>query len=177
MDQWIQRNCDNSIASNPDDEKSYRSSIRQWKNRSGRKTSADMKYWKPASVLERYLGQIDDATIENIGTEREGLRSKLNIECHEAVVTRCEMPYRCERTLLDPTPRSQYLLTHQLIERLFIDNSDCPNLRQFVTTEETYEKFCVKAYMEAQFLDLLNVPILQRNLFAELGKYEDGNNP
>ncbi len=80
------------------------------------------------------------------------------------------MPLICERTLLDPTPRSQYLLTHQLIERLFIDSSNCPNLLPHVTKEEMYTKFCAKAYMEAQYLDLLDVPILQRGLFGELSK-------
>lgn len=143
--------------------------VRQWKNRSGGKTSGNMGYWKPTSVIEYHLGKIDHETLDNIGNEKEGLWGILNVECQEAVVNRCEIPHVCERTLLDPNPRSQYLLTHQLIQRLFIDNSDCPNLRQFVTLEETYAKLCTKAYMEAQYLDLLDVPILQRDLFAELG--------
>lgn len=145
--------------------------VRQWKNRSGAKPN--MQYWKHASVLENHLSQIDHETIESIGTEKEGLWEMLNVECQEAVINRCEIPYICERTLLDPTPRSQYLLTHQLIQRLFIDNSDCPNLKSFVTEEKTYEKLCTKAYMEAQFLDMLDVPILQRDLFAELGEFEN----
>lgn len=146
--------------------------VRQWKNRSGAKTGANLEYWKPASVLESYLSQVDHATLNNIGNEKEGLWGILNAECQEALVNRCEIPYICERTLLDPTPRSQYLLTHQLIQRIFVDNSDCPNLRPFVTKEEQYAKLCTKAYIEAQYLDLLDVPILQRDLFSELGELQ-----
>lgn len=172
IDQFIQRNCDKTIDLNPGEEEFCMALVRQWKNRSGAKTSANMKYWKPASVLEARLSEIDQATLDSIGTEKEGLWKVLNVECQEAVVNRCEIPYICERTLLDPTPRSQYLLTHQLIQRIFIDNSDCPNLRSFATDEEMYEKLCTKAYVEAQFLDLLGVPILQRDLFAELGEFQ-----
>jgi len=130
-----------------------------------------MEYWKPTIVLQNYLDMMDDNTIENIGNEKEGLWGKLNAQCQNALASRCEIPYICERTLLDPTPRSQYLLTHQLFQRILIDNADCPNLRSFVTEEDTYTKLCTKAYMEAQYLDLLDVPINQRDLFAELGEF------
>lgn len=167
VNQWIQSNCE----ANSNEEKFCKSLIRQWKNRSAGKSMANMEYWKPAFVLQNQLNQIDDETLENIGEEKEGLWGKLNGECQEALVNRCEIPYICERTLLDPTPRSQYLLTHQLFQRLILDNTDCPNLRSLVTEEETYAKFCTKAYMEAQYLDLLNVPINHRDLFAELGEF------
>jgi len=127
-----------------------------------------MEYWKPAFVLQKHINELDNKTVENIGDEKEGLWGILNGECQKAVVRRCEIPYICERTLLDPTPRSQYLLTHQIFQRILIDNSDCPNLQSFVTEEEIYTNMCTKAYMEAQYLDLLDVPINHRDLFAEL---------
>lgn len=171
LDQWIQSNCDKTVALNSGEKDFCMSLVSQWKNRSGAKSGANMQYWKSASILEKHLNEIGLEELENIGTEKEGLWGVLNTECQEALVNRCEIPYICERTLLDPVPRSQYLLTHQILQRLFIDNSDCPNLRSFVTEDETYEKLCTKAYVEAQFLDLLDVPILQRDLFAELGEF------
>lgn len=170
MEQWIQSNCDAATAFDSKEETFCMSLIRQWKNRSGGK--ANIEYWKPAFVLQNHLNEIDDKTLDNIGDEKEGLWKQVNAGCQEAVVNRCEIPYICERTLLDPTPRSQYLLTHQLLQRLFIENSDCPNLRSFVTEEDTYNKLCSKAYMEAQYLDLLDVPITQRDLFSELGEFK-----
>lgn len=141
---------------------------RQWKNRSGGKI---MNYWKPATVLQNHLNQIDDVTMDNIGNEKEGLWGRVNGECQEAVVNRCEIPYICERTLMDPTPRSQYLLTHQIFQRLLVDNANCPNLRPFVSDDHMYAKMCTKAYLEAQYLDLLDVPVNNRDLFAELGEF------
>lgn len=141
--------------------------VRQWKNRSGSRTD----YWKPASVLQSHLDRIDDGTLVQVGDEKEGLWGKVNAECQDAVVSRCEIPHICERVLLDPVPRSQYLLTHQIFQQLIIDNSNCPNLQQFVSSDdEHYTKLCTKAYLEAQYLDILNVPINQRDLFAELGE-------
>ncbi|XP_037040755.1 uncharacterized protein LOC119077640 [Bradysia coprophila] len=139
--------------------------VRQWKIRTAK---ANTNYWKPALVLQNYLNQIDDATLDNIGNEKEGLWGKVNSECQDAIVSRCEIPYICERTLLDRTPRSQYLLTHQIFQRLLIDNANCPNLQPFISDDDIYAKLCTKAYLEAQYLDLLDVPINQRDLFAEL---------
>lgn len=132
-----------------------------------------MNYWKPASVLQNYLNKIDDVTLSDIGDEKEGLWGILNRECQQAIVDRCEIPYICERTLLDETPRSQYLLTHQILQRLLIDNGNCPNLQKFVTKDDMYAKLCTKAYLEAQYMDLLDVPINHRDLFAELGALQN----
>lgn len=171
LDQWIQSVCNAEKVLHSSEESFCKSMISQWKNRSGGTSKANMEYWKPAHVLQNYFNEIDDFTLDNIGDEKEGLWGILNGECQEAVVSRCEIPYICERTLLDPIPRSQYLLTHQIFQRLLVDNSNCPNLRSFVTEENMYTKMCTKAYLEAQYLDLLDVPINQRDLFAELGEF------
>lgn len=163
MNQWIQ----NAFKTGKELDKLL---VSQWKNRSGGTRKAVLDYWKPAFVLQNYLDQIDDVTLDNIGDEKEGLWGKLNAECQDAIVSRCQIPYICERTLLDPKPRSQYLLTHQIFQRLLIDNANCPNLQKFISEDEMYTKLCTKAYLEAQYLDLLDVPINQRDLFAELGK-------
>ncbi len=147
---------------------------RQWKNRSGSKKTGNMDYWKNASVIQSQLNRIDDNIFENIGREHEGMWGKLNGECQLALVSRCEIPYVCERTLLDPTPRSQYLLTHQVLQRVLIETVDCPDsltVSSFVTEDSTYTELCAKMYMEASYLDVLNLPIVHRDLFTEFGKH------
>lgn len=171
MDHWIEESCNAGRVYNNSEESFCHLLVRQWKNRSGGTSGANMDYWKPASYLQSYLNQVDDHTIETIGDEKEGLWGKVNGECQHAIVSRCEIPYICERTLLDPTPRSQYLLTHQIFQRLIVENAGCP--KSFVTEEEIYANMCTKSYMEAQFLDLMDVPINHRDLFAELGKLNE----
>lgn len=169
LEQWIEKSCNVGLVFDDSEGSFCHLLVRQWKNRSGRTSAANMEYWKPPSVLQNYINRVDDDTIAGIGDEKEGLWGKLNGQCQEAFVSRCEIPYICERTLLDPTPRSQYLLTHQIFQRLIVENADCP--KSFVTDEEIYANMCTKSYMEAQFLDLMDVPINHRDLFAELGKF------
>ncbi|KAJ6645444.1 UPF0764 protein C16orf89 like [Pseudolycoriella hygida] len=165
LDEWIQKLCLDEAIDN-DEETFNLLMVQKWKSRSGKKTGENMDYWKPSSVLQNYIDRVDHETIENIGDEKEGLWGVLNGQCQGAWIIRCEIPYICERTLLDPTPRSQYLLTHQILQRLVVENGDCPKF--FLTDDEIYANMCTKSYMEAQFLDLMEVPINHRDLFAEL---------
>ncbi|KAJ6636456.1 hypothetical protein Bhyg_15046 [Pseudolycoriella hygida] len=164
LNELIKKSCD---VSNGNKESICYALADKWKNRSGKISASNMEYWKPPSVLQSYINRVDNETIARIGDEKEGLWGTVNAQCQDAILRRCEIPYVCERTLMDPTPRSQYLLTHQIFQRLIVENVDCPT--SFVTDAEIYANMSAKLYMEAQFLDLMDVPINNRDLFSELG--------
>lgn len=169
LETFIQQSCDTAINTPVSDH--CTALAHYWKNRSGRKVN--VKYWKDKSILQNVLSQVENKTVETIGHEREEIWVLLNLQCQMALTSRCEIPYVCERTLLDPTPRSQYLLTHQLFQRFLIEMVDCPNVevKSFVTEEEIYTNLCAKMYMEAKYVEILDVPIIHRDLFAEIGKF------
>lgn len=163
--EWIERQCKYA---EEQEGKFCKTLASHWKNRSG--TSGNREYWKAVQVLQKRVNQMENQELENIGNEKEGIWGPLNGQCQTAIVSRCEIPYVCERTLLDPTPRSQYLLTHQLLQRLLIETMDCPSTKSFVTEQEIYTSLCTKMYLEAKYLDILDVPIVHRDLFAETSK-------
>lgn len=166
LELWINRICESTIGQEGD---ICYSLARRWTASSQRdKFGGD--HWKSPQLIHNIVNQTDDKILENVGNESEGLWGPFNGQCQMAIANRCEIPYVCERTLLDPTPRSQYLLTHQLFQRLLIDTLDCPNIKNLASDQETYTKFCAKMYIEAKYLDALDVPVLLRNLFAEYGK-------
>lgn len=134
-----------------------------------------MAYWKDSNVLQKRINELDAKVIESVGKEQEEIWSALNIQCQTAVGSRCELPLACKLVFLDPIPRSQYLLTHQVLTRIFVDTVDCPSLKPFVSDDETYAKFCSKMYLEAKYLEILNMPVIQRDLFAEMGRLKISN--
>jgi len=109
-----------------------------------------------------------------IGNEKHAdWEARIVHQCEMSLVNRCKVPYVCRTILLDRKPRSRYLLTHQLLYRVFIESMDCPVTKSLVTMEtdeEIYGNLCAKMLTEAEYLDGLNVPVDQRDLFAELGE-------
>lgn len=49
------------------------------------------------------------------------------------------------------------------------ETAECPSIN-YKTEEETYSNLCAKMNMEAKYLDILKVPPVCRDLFAEYGK-------
>lgn len=145
-----------------------KSFVRQWRNKT-RVNQATRNHCKSSKIIEELINQTDNKILQDIGDESEGTWKTLTGQCQMDLMDRCEIPFVCERTVLDPTPRSQYFLTHQLLQRVFIDIIDCPDLKEFISENDIYANLCAKMYIEAKFLDAINVPILQRGLFAEYG--------
>lgn len=71
--------------------------------------------WQPANLVQAASQQFNS---DEIGQEKELIWSGLNTECFKATLFRCEIPHVCERVFFDPKPRSQYMLTHQLLHRM-----------------------------------------------------------
>lgn len=133
-----------------------------WKSRPG--------HWKSPSIINEYSKKY-----ESIGKEKEVIWGRLNGECQLALLTRCEVPYVCERTLFDPTPRSQYMLTHQLLQRTLAELGTCSSTKDMIDQEVNHH-MCAKIYKEAQLISKLNTPEILRDLFAEqskLHKYDE----
>lgn len=47
---------------------------------------------------------------------------------------------------------------------------DCPDLKSVVLEKEIYNNLCAKIYLQAEYIDLLNLPPVHRDMFAEYGK-------
>lgn len=171
LDKYMERICDSAKRESVDPQAYAHCTglSRSWKNRSGSKVNKG--YWKERSIVQSALNQFENKTLEKVGTEKEEIWALLNIQCQHSLIIRCEIPSVCLKTLLDPIPGSQYQLTHQLLHRILIENADCPSaeVKSFVTEEETHSRLCAKMYAEAKYLDILDVPVLHRDLFAELG--------
>ncbi|CAL8129030.1 unnamed protein product [Orchesella dallaii] len=101
-----------------------------------------------------------------IGSEKEYLWARLNVECQTALLLRCEIPYICARTLFDPVPRSQYFLTHQALMRILAEESDCPNIQNYLENSVN-DQLCTKMYLEAQLIAQMGYPHSLRDLFSE----------
>ncbi|CAL8129034.1 unnamed protein product [Orchesella dallaii] len=105
---------------------------------------------------------------ELIANEKEYIWALLNSECQSALINRCEVPHVCERTFLDPEPRSQYFLTHQLLLRILIEqqSDECPSLKRFVD-HDVNDQLCARMYKEAQLVEKLGYPHMLRDIFSE----------
>lgn len=169
--QWIQNVCDQTAKRSHSGGELCKSITRQWSSNQGREIHKG--HWKSASIIERNLNQISDQVLKNIGDEKEEIWASLGYQCQQALSVRCEIPYICEKTVYDPIPRSQYFLTHQLLQRLLVEHSNCPSsspIKSFVTKEETYDNLCSKIYLETKYLDAIDVPPVHQDLFAEMGE-------
>ncbi|CAL8091974.1 unnamed protein product [Orchesella dallaii] len=117
--------------------------------------------WKPFEVVYKLAKQF-----ENIGNEKEVFWGPVTVDCQEALLLRCDVPYVCERTLFDPVPRSQYHLTHQLLQRIFAERFECEAASSLLD-EKINDQLCAKMYREADFVAKLNYPEILRDLFTE----------
>lgn len=169
LEDWINILCTSDGDSDDEDAFWCNTLARQWKNNSGNKTN--FEYWKPVSTIQKYLNLVQKSDLETLGAEPDVMWGPLNGQCQTVLVSNCEIPYVCERTVLDPNPKTQYFLTHQVFQRILVETVDCPDLKSVVLEEKTYDALCAKSYMEAQYLDLLNLPPIHRDLFAEYGKF------
>lgn len=68
--------------------------------------------WRNPDAIE-----VESERFPNPEIEKETIWGELNGECQLALINRCEVPHICEQTFFDPVPRSQYMLTHQLLSR------------------------------------------------------------
>lgn len=171
MSQWVQDICEQASVRNQIEGNVCKSVARQWNSKIA--SEGNSAHWKSASILEGHLNQTNDQVLKNIGDEKEEMWASLVGQCQQGLTLRCEIPYVCARTLLDPMPRSQYQLTHQLLHRVLLENSDCPSssaIKSIVTEEDTYNSLCSKIYMEAKYLDVIEVPAVYRDLFSEMGE-------
>lgn len=109
------------------------------------------------------------ADFHTVGGESEIIWGRLNGQCQNALVTKCEIPRLCRQTFFDPTPTSQYMLTHQLLMRMFAEFGSCPAARELINPEVNH-KLCAKIYKEAQLIHALDVPERLRDLFVEQSK-------
>lgn len=144
LEDWINTVCSATGSGEVNDEDANwcKTLVRQWKNSSGNTTN--LEYWKPVSKIQKYLDQSNEDALETLGAEPDVMWGTLNGECQSVLVSNCEIPYVCERTLLDPNPKSQYFLTHQIFQRILIQTVACPNLKSIVLKEETYDALCAK---------------------------------
>lgn len=60
--------------------------------------------------------------LNDLGVEKEILFSLLNEKCLDALLERCEVPAVCEQVMFDPHPKSQYMLSHQLLFRILAED-------------------------------------------------------
>ncbi|CAL8136790.1 unnamed protein product [Orchesella dallaii] len=81
-----------------------------WKQREG-------NHWKSKDVIN----SIRNSSVAAVGHEMEYNVRTLNAHCQHALLTRCQVPHVCERTLYDPTPRAQYYLAKQVLQRIFTE--------------------------------------------------------
>ncbi|CAL8068294.1 unnamed protein product [Orchesella dallaii] len=118
--------------------------------------------WKSANIIDK----IRSSSVAPIGQEKEYTVSVLNGHCQVALLTACQVPHVCEKTLYDPVPRSQYYLAHQILQRIFTEQSDCPEAKQFLS-EEINDQLCSKMYQEAQLISEMGYPQALRDIFVE----------
>ncbi len=167
LEKWVQGLCDSLNKVNRASGHFCWTLNRYWKNRSGNGKSTNSVYWKTLNETFKDNLQEQEHLIGN-----ENWEARIIHQCEMSLVNRCKVPYVCRTILLDRKPKSQYLLTHQLLYRVFIEMMDCPVTKSLETKKdnEIYENLCAKMWMEAEYLEGLNVPVAQRDLFAELGK-------
>jgi len=152
LSEWISRVC--STLSDNKEAETCNAMTKIWKSRPALS-------WKSESIIQEYASEV-----KQVGSEKEVIWGKLNGECQVALLTRCEVPYVCERTLFDPIPRSQYMLTHQLLQRTFAELGNCPSTKNLIDSE-TNHRICAKIYKEAQLIDVVKTPAVFRDLFTE----------
>ncbi|CAL8128954.1 unnamed protein product [Orchesella dallaii] len=149
---WISNICNQAV---PGEKEFCEASSTKWNLRNG-------QMWKSAKVVKD--NGVEDSSV--IGHEKEYMWGKLNGQCQLAVVTRCEVPYVCERTLYDTVPRSMYFLTHQMFQRILTEQTDCESAKRLLN-EEVNDKLCSKMYQEANLISKLDYPNILRDLFSE----------
>ncbi|OXA61336.1 hypothetical protein Fcan01_01077 [Folsomia candida] len=104
-----------------------------------------------------------------IGEDLDGIWPSLNGYCFAALVTQCDVPYPCRRTILNPEPQSQYMLAHQALFLVFANQKSCQlkHPDYFRNSEHNLETYCSKMLKEAEFLADHKYPTWGRDLFSE----------
>ncbi|ODM93890.1 hypothetical protein Ocin01_12793 [Orchesella cincta] len=151
LSEWMVKFCNKTLE---DEKESCMKITKGW-------TQHKTHPWKSTKVLRGI-----EPKIELVGTEKEYLWGKLNGECQSALIFKCEVPYLCNITLYDPVPKSMYFLTHQLLQRILTEQSNCESAKKLLN-EEVNDQLCSKMYHEARLISKLDYPFILRDVFAE----------